>query len=242
MSLSLPCPPSARNLTYDLTIVQQPLHARMCGFGDKDRRPVDPPPILQLHIREPGEERIKVQVDTTLLVVHVDLTYPDGSCSDPESSLASTFPDPITGHPTRNLLGTIMGSACHLQGTNRELGIYYIFSDLSIRTEGIYQLGFTLMNLEGGEIGEAKVVAQAYSKPFTVYPPKRFPGMTESTPLSRCLAQQGIRIPIRKGSKGRGLEGSVEIDGLEEGGEEKAGRKNSGLRTRGEEGEEETRE
>jgi hypothetical protein len=33
-----------------LEIVQQPLRARMCGFGEKDRRPVDPPPVVQLHV------------------------------------------------------------------------------------------------------------------------------------------------------------------------------------------------
>lgn len=35
---------------------QQPLHARMCGFGEKDRRPIDPPPIVQLIVRQKGQE------------------------------------------------------------------------------------------------------------------------------------------------------------------------------------------
>lgn len=172
MSLSFPNTASSRSLTYELIILQQPLHARMCGFGDKDRRPVDPPPILQLKVRQPGGGKIRFQLDTTLLVVHVDLFYPEGeraldhpshpntvegrvsnsadrSFPDPEEDMASTFPDPATGHPIRNLLGTIMGSSYHLQGLDQEMGIYYIFSDLSIRTEGTYRLGFTMMNLEG---------------------------------------------------------------------------------------------
>lgn len=33
---------------YELSIAQQPSRARMCGFGDKDRRPISPPPIVQL--------------------------------------------------------------------------------------------------------------------------------------------------------------------------------------------------
>jgi hypothetical protein len=33
-------------------IIQNPIRARCCGFGEKDRRPVDPPPILQLFIEE----------------------------------------------------------------------------------------------------------------------------------------------------------------------------------------------
>lgn len=37
---------------YQLRVRQQPLHARMCGFGEKDRRPIDPPPIIQLIITD----------------------------------------------------------------------------------------------------------------------------------------------------------------------------------------------
>lgn len=33
---------------YQLVIVQQPSRARMCGFGDKDRRPISPPPIVKM--------------------------------------------------------------------------------------------------------------------------------------------------------------------------------------------------
>jgi hypothetical protein len=42
--------------TYELVVCQQPLHARMCGFGEKDRRPIDPPPIVQLVVRQEGQE------------------------------------------------------------------------------------------------------------------------------------------------------------------------------------------
>jgi hypothetical protein len=33
---------------FSLHIRQQPIAARACGAGDKDRRPIDPPPILQM--------------------------------------------------------------------------------------------------------------------------------------------------------------------------------------------------
>lgn len=35
---------------YSLEVVQQPQRARMCGFGDKDRRPITPPPCVRLVI------------------------------------------------------------------------------------------------------------------------------------------------------------------------------------------------
>ncbi|KAF9197703.1 hypothetical protein BGZ49_001741, partial [Haplosporangium sp. Z 27] len=40
-------------LIYSLEIVQQPLRARMCGFGDKDRRNVTPAPVLKLVAKTP---------------------------------------------------------------------------------------------------------------------------------------------------------------------------------------------
>lgn len=37
-------------------VIQHPLRARCCGFGEKDRRPIDPPPVLQLFVEgEDGE-------------------------------------------------------------------------------------------------------------------------------------------------------------------------------------------
>ena len=39
---------------YELTVRQEPKQARMCGVGGKaDRRPIDPPPIIQLRVIDP---------------------------------------------------------------------------------------------------------------------------------------------------------------------------------------------
>ncbi|KAK7415540.1 hypothetical protein QQX98_005786 [Neonectria punicea] len=39
---------------YSLRVRQQPKTARSCGFSEKDRRMINPPPIVQLHIDGPG--------------------------------------------------------------------------------------------------------------------------------------------------------------------------------------------
>ena len=52
--------------------------------------------------------------------------------------------------------------------------------------------------------GRAGVLATAFSKPFTVYSAKKFPGVIESTELSKKFAEQGIKIPIRKESANGG--------------------------------------
>lgn len=46
--------------------------------------------------------------------------------------------------------------------------------------------------------GRAPVLAHTFSEPFQVYSAKKFPGVIESTALSKAFASQGIKIPIRK--------------------------------------------
>jgi hypothetical protein len=45
-------------------------------------------------------------------------------------------------------------------------------------------------------------LASCFSEVFTVYSAKKFPGVVESTDLSKCFATQGIKISIRKDGKG----------------------------------------
>lgn len=43
----------------------------------------------------------------------------------------------------------------------------------------------------GLNTGVAPVLASAFSEVFQVYSAKKFPGVIESTPLSKCFATQG---------------------------------------------------
>ena len=46
--------------------------------------------------------------------------------------------------------------------------------------------------------GKVPVLSHIFSEKFQVFSAKKFPGVIESTPLSKCFAAQGIKIPIRK--------------------------------------------
>lgn len=48
---------------------------------------------------------------------------------------------------TRNLVGSLVASAVKLYDPQGQLGIFFIFQDLSIRLEGKYRLGFTLVDV-----------------------------------------------------------------------------------------------
>ncbi|TQW06781.1 velvet factor domain-containing protein [Cordyceps javanica] len=66
---------------YQLDVIQQPKRARMCGFGDKDRRPITPPPCVRLSIVDiaTGKEINYNEIDHAMFVLNVDLWNADGT-------------------------------------------------------------------------------------------------------------------------------------------------------------------
>ncbi|CAF9924593.1 MAG: hypothetical protein HETSPECPRED_005610 [Heterodermia speciosa] len=69
------------NRVYSLEVVQQPIRARMCGFGDKDRRPITPPPCIKLIVKDAqtGKDIDINEIDTSFFVLTVDLWSQDAS-------------------------------------------------------------------------------------------------------------------------------------------------------------------
>ncbi|CAO3671251.1 unnamed protein product [Umbelopsis ramanniana] len=161
------------NRIYRLVIIQHPDRVRSAGFGQKDRRPVDPPPILQLS-RQVSDNQWEPVVDATdilFMVVQCDLYSEDGnsSCSLvynpsrlPEalhtagSSSSSGFSSVMTVRPLheptplRNLTGSAIANACQLLDTDNRPGVFFIFPDISVRTEGRFTLKFDLIDLSDG--------------------------------------------------------------------------------------------
>ncbi|WWC68756.1 uncharacterized protein I206_102690 [Kwoniella pini CBS 10737] len=64
--------------TYHLEVIQQPQRARACGFGNKDRRPLSPPPIIRLWIRTASGAVVDPStIDPRFLILMVDLWSAD---------------------------------------------------------------------------------------------------------------------------------------------------------------------
>ncbi|KAI7878034.1 hypothetical protein K492DRAFT_133211 [Lichtheimia hyalospora FSU 10163] len=168
---------------HTIVVVQQPIRARSCGFGEKDKRPIDPPVILQLHQKTQGIlHRVSTVDNVGLFVVHCQLYSEDG-----KHQCDHVF-HPATIHPPEQ--------------------------DLSVRAEGRYRLKFLFIDLSAGEplTMSTQVLNEVLSDPFTVYTPKTFPGMTDSTTLSRSFARQGIKLSIRKEKHFRKLGDSLYDD------------------------------
>jgi hypothetical protein len=99
--------------TYRLRVEQQPIRARMCGFGDKDRRPITPPPCIRLTMCDgaTGQEIDANEIDTTYFSLVVDLWQEDtsrGSCNlvrhsnaQPSVSISSSVTTSFPPQPER---------------------------------------------------------------------------------------------------------------------------------------------
>jgi hypothetical protein len=198
--------------TYTMTVRQQPIAARACGFGERDRRVIDPPPILQLVISDPTltREQINARLRQPFHVVHCTLWDP---ATDRD---ATHMPGATEKRQQRRLMGTLVSSPFVGRDEFDVEGCFFTFPDLSVRTPGVYSLMFGLAVLDPalfglpGSKGVIKHVVK--SVPFRVFSAKDFIGMRASTALTKQLKCQGHQIAVKKGnSKTNAIdEGDVE--------------------------------
>lgn len=180
-----------------------------------DRRPVDPPPVVELKIFE-GERDAKTDVTFSynanfFLFTTLENARPMAKGRAPLAP--PTFPV-LTGSPVAGMAYLDRPSPAG----------YFIFPDLSVRHEGMYRLSFSLFEElketkdsdvdppEGSPKARDKLLSshpmaprahvhfrlEVKSTPFAVFSAKKFPGLSESTPLSRTVAEQGCRVRIRR--------------------------------------------
>ena len=201
---------------YKLSIRQQPIAARACGFGERDRRVVDPPPILQLTLADfdPSSPTDVTELRWPLNIVHCALySVPHSPGINSTSIDVTSIPDPNNPAKfSRRLMGTLVASpfigtdpdAPASETKNARLGCFFIFHDLSCRQNGLYKLRFTLMhvNVELAFTGSrGKILSTVESDVFEVFSAKDFPGMRPSTALTIDLKRQGANIQVKKGKK-----------------------------------------
>jgi len=214
-----------KKITYRMRVIQQPERARACGSGAKckhsslcvlrrstnhwttasaDRRPVDPPPIVELRIFEgPSAE--------TDITFSYNANFFLFATLENARHLAQGRVPPPSQPAFPVLTGTPVAGMAYLD--RPAPAGYFIFPDLSVRHEGKYRLSFSLyeelkeqkdMDSETPQHAEIQKSAhvshrlEVKSIPFTVFSAKKFPGLTESTALSRMVAEQGCRVRIRR--------------------------------------------
>ncbi|KAK4546536.1 hypothetical protein LTR36_001753 [Oleoguttula mirabilis] len=187
-------------LEYKLIIRQQPVAARACGFGERDRRVIDPPPILELKItdRKTGHPESDWNA---MLALHCTLLSPDGR--DDETEVPPQHPEMLS---TRRLMGTLVASPYPAKDENGVAGTFFVFPDLSCRSPGKYRLRFNLLRIDPMMMQpgvSSPSVATVTTDVFNVYTAKDFPGMRASSALLKSLRRQGLNVGVKKGSEAR---------------------------------------
>ncbi|KAI3616591.1 developmental regulator [Moniliophthora roreri] len=128
----------------------------------------------------------------------------NGNTSQAQASVGMALPRHTY---TRTLVGPLSANATRLLDEHRKPGIFFLFQDLSVRTEGTFRLRMRLMNVGASPAPESgsvrihtevsPVLAQTFTEPFTVYSAKRFPGVPDTTALSIAFGNQGQKLPLR---------------------------------------------
>ncbi|KAJ7760946.1 velvet factor-domain-containing protein [Mycena metata] len=189
------------HLRYDVTIRQQPLHARISAMKISDRRPVDPPIIVQLFVsdrRDMGSNAPPSRANHRSLTRHSHLTNPYYFMY---AALVETNNDNEVkyigddGRPSTS--GSLISSVRVLKDhpNSEQDAAFFIFPNICVRVEGSWRFKLSLFVIDGDKV---KSCATTYSAPFFVYLGKQYPGVQVSTPLTRALAAQGVKLRIRK--------------------------------------------
>lgn len=193
-------PPVPPPLDYHLSIRQQPIAARACGYGERDRRVIDPPPILELKITDKATGAPE-QDPNAMLALHCTLLSTDGK--EGETSVDTTLTDSPNA---RRLMGTLVASPYQAKDEYGVAGTFFVFSDLSCRQIGTFKLEFRMLRVNplfmqpGAKHG---CVASIETNVFTVYTAKVFPGMRASSALLMALRSQGLAVGLKKGTEAR---------------------------------------
>ncbi|KAI9151964.1 Spore development regulator VOSA [Paramyrothecium foliicola] len=172
-----------------LVLRQAPLQARVALGKEKDRKPIDPAPVVQLlDKRTDGRSGL---YDSPYLFMSSSLVPEDYDEQTKSPELPSNY-----------LTGSLASSIHRLRDTINTEGGFFVFGDLSVKQEGRFRLRFTLYERDDdAEEPSFNFVSELTTNVFTVYSPKHFPGMTESTFLTRTFSDQGVKLRLRKDSR-----------------------------------------
>lgn len=173
---------------------------------------MDPPPVVQLRILEGETKRDITFSYNANFFLYTTLEHARPIAQGRVPSTAQAFFPVLTGTPVAGI--------AYLD--RPDLAGYFVFPDLSVRHEGKYRLSFNLYeeikdlkdadaepagtSSEAAEVKHAPMEPQNHvhyrlevkSVPFSVFSAKRFPGLSESTNISRIVAEQGCRVRIRR--------------------------------------------
>ncbi|KAK0811512.1 hypothetical protein LTR75_005210 [Friedmanniomyces endolithicus] len=174
--------PELHSGNVSLVIRQEPKTALVTlSKKEKNRKPIDPPPIVQMHVHDHN-------VETSWLVspyLFLIATLLSGERGD----------DVLIGD--QYVIGQSSSSLNRLKDVDNKDGGFFVFGDSSVRKMGWYRLRFSLFN-QNKSTHDVEFLTSIDSTPFIVQSNKDFGGLSESSHLSRTFSDQGVRLRLRK--------------------------------------------
>jgi len=171
---------------------QQPEDSLVTLSGkEKVRKPLDPPPVVELIVEEDMDpQRLYMNSPNLFCMVHL-------------VPVDSDVPHHMPDHEPA-MVGTLCSSVHRLKDspdTNTTENAFFIFGDVSVRVTGIWRLRFTVYDIPFGQSRRScmsQLLATTFSAEFSVLQGKDFKGLAESTKLTRLFSEQGVRLRLRK--------------------------------------------
>ncbi|KAH9931918.1 velvet factor [Fomitopsis serialis] len=194
-------PLAGRTIRVQLDELQKADLGRKCAV--KDRRPLDPPPVVRLRLfeldnvgtmQETEHELTNLSEPMALgFVCFVDLfPFPGGNDAEPSSDQIVAYIEgaPITHGTccTTAFVGTtfVSVSSFNIRGESILLGV---FPDLAVNVTGKFLTRYRVVSTLHATFEHSRraVLAECWGGPVVIYPANMFPGLQESTDLTKVL-------------------------------------------------------
>jgi len=190
-----------RSRSYQLNVVQHPQKTAEFGYANLSRLPLTPPTVVQLTVRDSHGNSIVPEEELPFLIAHLSL-FTENGMTPLDMGSSTTGPGYRQGAPPPILYGNLVSSVDHLEDQNGNMGLFFLFPDVSIRWRGRFQLGITLVRIcrrvtampdSSGLADQGTTLAQARTSTFDVLPYHEYIAAPQ-TRLTQAFLRQGARM------------------------------------------------
>lgn len=163
-------------------------------MANLSRLPLTPPLIVKLMINDPTGSPLVPEGELPFLIAHLSLVSEDGTRSlDMGSQIGRDNQAPI-------LYGNLVSSVDHLEDLQGNMGLFFLFPDVSVRWAGKYQLAITLSRISNSDAAgihnmskNGTHLCHVNTNVFEVVPLNQYTA-APSTVLTQAFIRQGARM------------------------------------------------
>ncbi|KAJ7762432.1 velvet factor [Mycena olivaceomarginata] len=130
--------------SYQLNVVQQPQKTAEFANASLSRLPLTPPLLVQLTVTDLNGNSIVPEEELPFLVAHLSL-FTEGGIASLDMGSSTIGPREAASQPI--LYGSLVASVDQLEDLNGNMGLFFLFPDVSIRWRGRFRLRVNLVRI-----------------------------------------------------------------------------------------------